>query len=148
MNTGSEEIISDGTSTTYADRIGTIAIGAGVSSNYDIEADASQKLSTASMATTATGLMSSNDADYDVVGSHGELSYGDWIVAKDHSEFQFRPNAMNINGVEFGKTYITTLTLRYITHEGNNQNIKTRAETTITLEITRQLQFDINFYYK
>ena len=145
LDTGSEEIISDGTSTTYAIREGTIAISGGVSSNYDIEGEASQKLSTATTSTTATGLMSSNDADYDVVGSHGALSYGDWYVAKDHSEFQFRPHAMNINGVEFGKTYITTLTLRYITHDGNNQNIKTRAETTITLEITRQLQFDIEF---
>ena len=52
---------------------------------------------------------------------------------------------MSVNRVEFGKTYITTLTLRYITYDGDNQNIKTRAETTITLEITRQLQFDINF---
>ena len=46
LDTGSEEIISDGTSTTYAIREGTIAISGGVSSNYDIEGEASQKLST------------------------------------------------------------------------------------------------------
>ena len=148
LTTGDEKIITDGTSSSYPPRRGMISIMEGVaSSNFDIEASASQKLATATQETTATPLMSSDEPGYEIVGSAGSLSYGDWYVATDHSGFFFRPNAVNINGnngIEFGQTYVSTLTLRYVIL-GNDGSRKIAAEATIILEITRQLQFEPTF---
>ena len=149
LDTGDEKIITDGSSSTYPERRGTINIMEGVAStNFDIEASASQKLSTATQETTANPLASSNEVGYKIVGSEGALSYGDWYVKEDNMKFFFRPNATNINGnngIEFGQTYVSALTLSYVIHDGSGGSRKTVAEATIILEITRQLQFDVSF---
>ena len=142
-----EEIESDGTSPTYVDIMGSYTIG-NQPANSDIEVSVIERLSTATMGgTSVSGLTAVTDptGGYKIVGTANSLTYGHWYINDTTKVIIYRPNPTGVNGVTFGNTYTSTLTISYFKTDANNQNRTKVDEATISINISRQTGFNLVF---